>query len=794
MHRFRHLLLALVLLVSISTALLAQPAIGHWRDHFPFRKTLAVAEGGGRIYCATTTGVFSYDPGNGEVQRMTKVNALSDVDVRCLGWNSSIGALLVGYGNGNLDIISAGGAARNLGDIKRSNLIGDKGIYAIRSEGTMAYLSCGFGIVQIDLARMEVRDTWLIGPNGSQVLVYGLTFFQDSIHAATSAGVFSALRTAPNLASFTSWHRRTDVPHPTGAFTAIAGFGDRLLVNYRVDPGVENETDTVFYWSSGIWQRMTPLYGMYNRSFKVSDDEQRLVVTHKFSVRMFDQSLNEVAFAQNIGSAPLLPVQAIARVANSFWVATQEHGLVRFSNPDDFNVIVPNGPANSSAYRMSSAEGVLYVATGAVSGNWGNAFRKDGVHHFVDNSWGTLDRSNDPLFDAGGNTFAGTVNDIMAVAVDPADGTHVFAGSWDDGLLELRDQHVTGFYNGNTANSSLQGFQNSSDPGSPTQVGGLAYDKSGNLWMTNSNCTSPISVRTKSGGWRSFSPGSILNNNTLLSDIVAAENGYKWIIRPRSNGLLVFSDNGTISDNGDDRYKVLNTFEGQGKLPSMDVYSVAEDLDGQVWVGTGKGITVFYSPDAIFSGGNFDAQQIIIEQEGRGRYLLETEAVSAIAVDGANRKWLGTQNSGVYLVSADGTEELAHFTKENSPLPSNTITCIAIEGATGEVFFGTDQGILSYRGQATEGGSTADCAAVFPNPVRESYTGPVAISGLVRDSDVRITDVAGNLVYRTTSLGGQAIWPATDFSGQRVSTGVYLIFASDPTGEFNCNTKVLVVR
>jgi hypothetical protein len=221
---------------------------------------------------------------------------------------------------------------------------------------------------------------------------------------------------------------------------------------------------------------------------------------------------------------------------------------------------------------------------------------------------------------------------------------------------------------------------------------------------------------------------------------------------------------------------------------------VAEDLEGQVWVGTSKGIAVFYTPTAIFDAGGSDAQQILIEQDGNIQVLLETESVSAIVVDGANRKWLGTQTGGVYLVSADGRTQIHRFTEENSPLPSNNITSIAIDELTGEVFFGTDRGIISYRSDAIDGSETAECAKVFPNPVRETYTGPIAIDGLVRDSEVKISDMAGNLVYRTTSLGGQAIWNGNDMSGNRVATGVYIVFASDPTGAFKCNTKLLVVR
>src|SRR5690606_22239667 len=186
----------------------------------------------------------------------------------------------------------------------------------------------------------------------------------------------------------------------------------------------------------------------------------------------------------------------------------------------------------------------------------------------------------------------------------------------------------------------------------------------------------------------------------------------------------------------------LNTFEGQGHLPSMDIFSLAEDHDDQIRVATGKGVAVFYNPDAVFENSNFDAQQILIEQDGNVQILLETESVSAILVDGANRKWLGTQTSGLYLVSADGTEQIAHFTAANSPLPSDNIISLAMDGTTGELFIGTDQGIVSYRGDATTGSLTAECISVFPNPVRETFTGPVAITGLVRGSDVRITDVA----------------------------------------------------
>lgn len=779
-----------VALAGLTGGLFAQPAIGHWRDHFQYRKTIAVVQGGADIYCATTTAVFKYNVQSGETERYTKANALSDVQIQSLGWNDSFNALVVGYKNGNLDLVM-GGSSTNMPDIKRSPIVGDKAVYCVAGREGLVYLGCGFGIVVVDINRMEVKDTWRIGPNGSPLRVNSIAFQNDSVYAATQAGLYAAWLGEANLAAFTNWHKRPDVPGANGMFSAVASFNGHLTVNRRVSEVEVSELDTIYYFDAG-WHMMASAGHDFNRSLRVSPDGTLLTVTGRGRVRQFNTALEEVFGVYQVGGEWLGPRDAIARSQGGFWIATDGHGLVNYSNNNVSAAIYPNGPANNSAYRMSCEKSTLYVTTGGPSGNWGNEFRKDGVHIFAEGRWQTTSLANDPLFASGANDFGESLNDVMAAQVDPEDGTHAFVGSWDDGLVEMRNGHVVGFFGAD--NSSLQRYQNSTSSSVPTQVGGVAYDEAGNLWVSNSNCSEPISVRLRNGNWYSMGMGAALGNNSLLADLTLASNGFKWVIRPRSHGLLVFTDNDTPSNPDDDQAKALNTFDGQGKLPSNDIFAIAEDLDGQVWVGTGKGIAVFYNPDAIFTSGDFDAQQILIEQDGNVQILLETEAVSAIAVDGANRKWIGTQTSGLYLVSADGTELLAHFSAANSPLPSDNITCLAIDGATGEVFIGTDQGMMSYRSDATEGGETAECTTVFPNPVRETYTGPVAITGLVRGSDVRITDVAGNLVYRTTSKGGEATWPATDMNGERVSTGVYLVFSVDPEGTRKCNTKVAVIR
>ncbi len=764
-------------------------AIGQWQAHLPYTNLVAVVEGGGHIYAASNTAAFQYTPSTGEVELLNKTNVLNDVGIQGLAWNTELGMLMVYYSNGGIDLVKDG-LSWNVGDIKRSSIIGNKSIYSVFMQGSLAYLGCGFGVVVLDLAAREVRETWFIGPSGAQVRVNGIEMTQDSIYAATGTGLFTAARAGTNLASFTSWTKRTDMGPAVagGPFNSIARFGDRILLNAERTSGTGGDTLLILE-PNNTWTRFAPLFDRINRGISVSADGQYVVIPHRSDLHVYDDQMVEVGFVSWYQDQPSNPSQAFRVPSGHLWIADRGQGLVRILPGGDISEILPNGPRTSTSWRMASEKGTAYVATGAVTGTWDNTFLKDGVHVYRNGVWKTLELSTYPIMN-GANEFGGALNDPISVAIDPEDPDHAFVGSWDDGLLEIRGGEPIMIHN--SANSPL------SEDLSPFQgrlyVSGLDYDESGTLWMSNAKSATPIVARGKNGAWYTFQPGSILGGNALLSDVLAARNGYKWIIRPRGNGLLVYDSGNSLANSDDDRYALVGSQRGRGGLATPDVFAVAEDHDGQIWLGTGRGLALFYTPEVVFSGDDYDAEQILIEQDGNVQVLLETEVVSAIVVDGANRKWVGTQTGGVYLVSPDGQEQIHHFTAENSPLPSNTILNLSLDGSTGEVYFGTDRGIMSYRGEATEGGEDSECISVFPNPARETYTGPIAITGLVRDSEVKITDVSGNIVHRMRSLGGQAIWDGTDMSGQRAATGVYLVFASDVTGTFKCNTKLLLVK
>ena len=266
------------------------------------------------------------------------------------------------------------------------------------------------------------------------------------------------------------------------------------------------------------------------------------------------------------------------------------------------------------------------------------------------------------------------------------------------------------------------------------------------------------------------------------------------MILPRGGGVLVFDDRATLNTTSDDRKRKLGFTPGIGNIPGNEVYCLAEDEDGEIWVGTNDGVGVFYSPENVFNTSGFDCQRILLEQDGTLQELLKGQEVTAIAVDGANRKWIATRGGGVFLMSADGTQEVRHFTATNSPLLSDNVVALAIDPISGEVFFSTDKGLISYNSDAIVGGEKNEDVMAYPNPVRPEYRGPIAIRGLVKDADVKITDIQGNVVFKTTALGGQAIWDGNNFSGQRAATGVYLVFITNEDGSETAITKILFVN
>lgn len=766
-------LASFLLFCSLATA---QTAIGEWRDHLPYNRTIRVANVDNSVYCATNYSIFIYDKDDNSVLRKSKVNGLSDVGISAMSYSDTYKTLVIAYTNTNIDLLKEGRII-NLSDIKRRQILGNKTINNITINDSLAYLSCGFGIVVLDIKNEEFPEpTYYIGPEGSQVNVLDVTFGADSVYAATFTGIFKASLASPNLADFNAWSKDMRL-YPNLSFNAINFFNNRLFVNNH-NEGYSTDTVFMYNYSTNLWS-ILPGSTFLNK-YRLNVSNGQLIEVTEFGFQIFDENFQKTAVIDNPGGVALQSRDVVIDKSNTKWIADNRYGLVSTDGQQNTFVVTPNGPLSPRVFDMALEDQKLWVASGGKTSTWGKMYVADGVYSFTNESWNTYNSS------TGFSTFD-TISDMTCIVVNPKDSRQVFAGTWMTGVIEFFDNVVTNVYG--TGNSSLQLWPTANY----VAISGLAFDSNSNLWVVNSGAAHLLSAKKPDGTWKSFDLGSSASSIDAAGVVVDSYN-QKWVMVRADHKLVVFSEKNTFEDISDDQVKILSNAPGNGNLPGNKIYSIAEDRDGRLWIGSDQGIGVIYSPGNVFTGGNYDAQRILVEVGGYVQYLLESEVVTAIAVDGDNRKWIGTERAGVFLISANGTEQIYHFTDENSPLFSNLIIDIVINHKNGEVFFATDKGIISYRGTATGPNPTNSDVVVYPNPVREGYTGAIAISGLVNQADVKITDVSGNLIYTTKAEGGQAIWYGNNMSGRRASSGVYLVFITDDLGEEKMVTKILFIK
>ncbi len=777
----KHILLFFTVLLLTHTLIAQSVAIGQWKDHLSYKSAISVAEGNGKVYCATTSGIFIYNKSDNSMQRLSKVSGLSDVEPGVLNFNKYNNKLLITYKNANIDLID-NKTIINIGDLKRKAIIGNKSINNVYFINQYAYLSCGFGIVVIDMDKLEVKDTYYIGPGGSVLNVHDITSDATNLYAATDDGIYTASRNNPNLANYSSWSKMGGLPN--GIYNTITSFDGKIYTNFSklLTAGISYQ-DTIFVLTTS-WNYLPSSligYGYVITSLRGFDNNTLLLV-QDIGVSAYDVNFYNYDNYSNYFSDVARSKQAIRDNAGNAWIADAKYGLVSYK-AGVYTYAYPNGPSSSKITAMSMQDEKLWVAPGGVDISWHNIYFVDGLYEYSDGQWSNT-RGNYPSV-----VNLDTVYDIVNTYVDPSNSKRVYASTWGNGIVELYNNVPVKLYN--TTNSSLQGLN---IPGfNPVWTYGLAIDASQNLWISNSGVSKSMSIKKANGTWQALDFSPILGNNPNMGQILIDKNDQKWVVVTRGGGIMVYKGGTTAAPNTSNS-KLLSITVGNGALPSIGVYCLAEDQNGEIWVGTDKGIAVFYSPENVFTGQNFDAQQILLTQDGHVQILLETEFIQSIAVDDANRKWIATANSGVFLMSADGTQQIQHFDESNSPLFSNNVQSIVINHKTGEVYFGTSKGIISYRGTATEAFEDFTDVYAFPNPVKHEYDGPIAIKGLVNNTILKITDISGTLVYETKSEGGQALWNAKNFKGERVSSGVYMVFCTSPDGSKKMVTKILVMN
>lgn len=753
---------SLLTLVLASLTLAAQP-LGTWKLYFPYKDATGLEDAGDMVYVSSTQSLYSFEKNTGVFTFFDKQTALSDVGIKCIDYNSTTKTLAVAYNNSNIDLIADATEVYNIPDLKNKIIAGTKNINGICNAGAKIYFATDVGILAVSQSKREISEVYVIGKLGGNVAVYSVAVGNNKIFAATEQGIKSAPLNTANLQDFNSWKTystQDSLPEKKFSLTGFAANKFYAVCN-----------DTVFGFNGNYWNKLffdTALQVLnvqsYGNNFFVMLHNTQ---TGEGKVLKIDDSGNQNLLNVSVGS----PIQYFIDNDGTTWLADMYNGVYKNSE-----LINPNSPTSFNSFNIDVKNNVTWVSGGGADASWGYTYNYSGMYILKNDTWKNLNGFSSPAL----------VNfpDIVNIAV-ANDGEKAYLASNREGVAEV-DLNSNTIQQYNKNNSPLLGA--AGDPVA-TRVTAVALDRDNNLWAGNAFTNFGLIVKKPSGDWVKLPYFTV---NQLIKKIVITSNNYKWMLM-RPGSIAVYYEGNILENTSDDAFRILGTGKGYGGLNNGNVNCLVEDKDGAVWVGTDEGIEIFYCAGSVLSQNGCDAQRIVVERDGYNGYLFGTEIVRALAVDAANRKWVGTSN-GVWLISADGKRELLKFNTDNSPLPSNYITDIAINHKTGEVFFTTEQGIASYLGDAIQGSETCDKAVVFPNPVRASYDGPIAIKGLVDDAYVKITDATGLVAYQGKANGGQMIWNGKTYNGNRVASGVYTVYSANEIGKEKCVAKIVLIN
>ncbi len=746
--------------------------IGQWKEHLPFKSGISVAQSDTRVYYGTPYALLIVDKADHSVQKVTKVEGLSQVGVNLLKYNRQSKVLVIVYKNSVIDLVKEDGIFTLL-NLPNSNIIlGEKKVNDLyMANDSMAYLAANYGISTLNL------NTGLF-PNTikTPVEVLSVHIYKGKVYAATAEGIYTFdLSSGLNIDDFSNWQLlvgQQGFPFDYSA-RALTTYNDKLYLGLN---------DSIYVYDGNVAQYVTHMDGLvlsylsaegahllagYDCTAEGCSNGRALIIDENHNVQTIG------------GTCTNRPKYAIEDESGVIWFADQFNGYRWLpTGESNCNIITVNSPRTQHVYEMDVHNGQLWVATGGLNVQFNALFRTDGFLSLIDGQWDEYNIWNQPAL------AQDPISDFLDIIVHPQTGK-IYAAAFYDALV-VYDPTTGQFDIYRENNSTLQLAE-----GDPTRsrVSSIAFDAEGNLWVANNNAPRPLSVLKTDGSWQSFDLPCTPENGVL--NLAIDDFGYKWLTTTNSSvGLIVF-DEGEMDNENDDRCKVINT--SNSVLPTNEVNTIEKDRDGAMWVGTKLGAVVFQCNPLE---GECAGTQPFVEVDGFGANLLEDQDVRTIGVDGANRKWFGT-GTGLFLMSPAGNEQIAKYTVDNSPLFDNAITDIAIDDQSGEVFIGTQSGLISLRAEATRGQPYHENKVlVFPNPVRPDYDGPIAIKGLAEDSTVKITDVNGQLVYQTDALGGQAIWNGRDYNNRKVASGVYLVYATNQniTNPDVAVAKILVVR
>lgn len=777
--------LTILIITLCSFQLWATQPMGSWHSYQSFTYTNEVAEAQHKVYGLSQGALYSVDKRDQTIIKHSKINGLNDNNIAHIKYSDQNNLLIIAYKNANIDFLYDNGDILNFSDFYLNSASGDKNIYHIYIKDQLVYFSTGYGLSVIDLKKREVVDSYIIGPNGSNEKMIGSSILNDTIYALSENRLLKAPIKGTNLLDYSNWKL---VQAPLNTIT------NQSLISYDNSLFVLKTNGQLMSYTNGKWN------DSYSQDVKhISEDENHFFISYLDKMVMYFSG-KQTEYARSWTS-----VGQFDSKTNCVWF-NDTRGICKANSPDELSHYYVEGPIDNSPYRMRFSQNHLYVVPG---GRWASGFHNLANMMVYDgNSWHNSSQSEIAALSTNPKGMP-YVDDFCDIAVDPNDPKHFFVASYANGLFEFKDYKPFKIYNQDNS-GILSVFENVDVTVKPhkyyyyQRVDALKFDSKGNLWFFNAN---------PGGRIRYMDPSGIIHDGShpTMPKFEAGyeiswdqnDENYQYIlihcyIGTTTTGFFVKHDPNTPNNILDDQTRFFDYFYDQDnkRFNPPNFLCNAQDKKGAIWIGTTTGIAIIENIKDVFQP-NYQIKRIKIPRNdgtNLADYLLDKEEITSIIVDGANRKWIGTKKSGVFLVSEDGLETIHHFTTDNSPLFSNSITSMALNESTGELFIGTSIGIISYQSDAIEPNKTFSNIHAFPNPVREDFEGTISITGLVENSIVKITDINGNILYETISNGGIATWNGNTRNGERVSTGIYLAHCYTFDGEKQGVAKILIVN
>lgn len=747
-----------------------------WEDFYSYNNIKDFVKIKNKIYAIADNASFIYDTNSQEITKISSVHGLSGKETSSIFFSESTQRFIIGYSSGLLEIIDENGNITIANDIERLDITGQKQINHFFEFEGMLYLSTPFGIVQYDIENLNFGDTYYININSSPVFVHQTTIENNIIYAASENGIYTANINNPNLIDFNNWTQ----PEGgfAGNFTAISNFSNAVLCaksNTLYKILSQNNLQSINSFSSNI--------------LDIKSSSEFITVTTQKNAHVMNGGLAQVLNA-GVSNDYNFELHTAFAEDQKVYLGTTTFGILQGNlSGNTYNEIHPAGPFSNQVFSITAENDQLWVVYGGYNDAFAPLGRPFGYSHFNGSLEETKQWKNIPY----NANFPAL--DLVHVTLDPNLPNKAYISSWNSGILVVENDAPQIVLN--DKNSALENLFPTGSPNSSIRINGAAFDNQGNFWVANAWVDNRLKKLNTNGSWSSFDLSSIITNPAFgLTELVVDKSGGIWI-GSRRNGALVFKESGNLK-------KALTTEATKGSLPDLNVRTLAVDRNNRIWIGTQKGLVLFPNTEDLFNSAIYDAQPVIIEDDGIPKKLLGDQPVNTIAIDGAENKWFGTDTGGVLGTNPSGSETLFNFNKDNSPLPSNRVLKIKVDNSNGKVYFATDKGIVAFNNNVAPFGESLQSVYAYPNPVKKEHDF-VTIDGrngthLPRGTNVKILDTAGRLVYETNVeigqelKGGKVIWNKRNLAGHAVASGVYIVLLTNSDTSETSSTKIAIIN